>query len=65
MPGREEKKKNLYVRNNKCGICGKPVAYKKATIDHILPKSKGGGNGIMNLQIAHWKCNNAKGGKSA
>jgi 5-methylcytosine-specific restriction endonuclease McrA len=31
------------------------------TIDHIIPLEKGGSpTDLGNLQLAHWKCNNAK-----
>ena len=49
--------------NNKCGICGKYICFKqhKVTIDHIIPKAKGGGNDLSNLQLAHYECNQIKG----
>ena len=28
-----------------------------ATLDHVIPKCKGGGNGLPNLKIAHMRCN--------
>ena len=59
--GREAKKQKLLQRGCICGICGLRVNATKATLDHIVPRSKGGSNGIMNLQLAHWRCNNAKG----
>lgn len=44
-----------------CGICGKPIRYySDLTIDHILPKSKGGDNHYTNLAPAHYQCNQAK-----
>ena len=33
----------------------------RATIDHIIPRSKGGGDEIENLQLAHARCNKIKG----
>jgi len=30
------------------------------TIDHLVPKSKGGGDNIENLRLAHSICNGAK-----
>ena len=32
-----------------------------ASLDHILPLSKGGTSKIANLQLTHMKCNNVKG----
>jgi len=34
-----------------------------ATIDHIVPLSKGGADELENLQLAHWICNIKKGSK--
>ena len=50
-----------------CHICGWLIPYgivKEShplfgTIDHVVPRSKGGGNG-HNLQPAHWLCNKIK-----
>lgn len=53
-----------------CGICGKPVDKflpypnpESASIDHIKPMSKGGDHTKDNIQLAHLKCNLAKGNK--
>jgi 5-methylcytosine-specific restriction endonuclease McrA len=46
-----------------CGICGEPVSLEECEIDHIIPRSKGGGNERVNLQPAHSKCNRSKGNK--
>lgn len=50
-----------------CWICGKPVQEGlpqghpwSATIDHYHEKSRGGGNSIDNLQLAHRFCNMAR-----
>ena len=40
-----------------CGICGLVVAREKATIDHIIPISRGGTHVPENLQPAHPLCN--------
>ena len=54
-------KKTIYAKNNgKCAICGKPVMYKKMTIDHIVPISQGGTNDFGNLQLACHSCNRLK-----
>lgn len=45
-----------------CQLCKQPIEYLYlATIDHIIPKSKGGTERMSNLQIVHQKCNSAKG----
>lgn len=46
-----------------CGICGQTVEYKDATIDHIVPLSKGGKHSYANTQIAHAPCNRRKADK--
>ena len=47
--------------SKKCGICGRFMRLKDVTIDHIIPKSKGGANHIDNYQPAHKICNGIKG----
>jgi len=58
---REKKKETLFEKAQVCGICKKPIAYKEANLDHIQPRSLGGGNELSNLQLAHFKCNSEKG----
>ncbi len=43
-----------------CALCHTRVTYKKSTIDHIIPRSKGGLDRIPNYQIVHKNCNEAK-----
>lgn len=56
--------------NWRCGICGGRVAPEKkhpdpmyGSIDHIIPLAQGGTNDLTNLQLAHLRCNLAKGGR--
>ena len=63
--------KSVYFRDKGiCQICGQPVPYDKtpenpmgATIDHIVPLSKGGRHMRSNCQLAHRLCNSIKGNK--
>lgn len=67
-PQYDRNKKKILASQSTCGICGKPVDKSLkwphpmcATIDHIIPISKGGHpSDIDNLQLAHWCCNRAK-----
>lgn len=46
--------------HGKCAICGKPLAYDEMTIDHIIPKARGGDGSFSNLQCACETCNTMK-----
>ena len=46
--------------NNSCGYCGKPAN----TVDHIVPRSKGGGTTWENTVAACIKCNSKKGNRT-
>ena len=45
----------------KCAYCGKDLDIDSATIDHILPKFKGGHNVKSNMLCSCSKCNRSKG----
>jgi 5-methylcytosine-specific restriction endonuclease McrA len=51
-----------------CRICGEPVDFTRqpphpsaATIDHVIPLSRGGEHSYGNTQLAHLRCNTTKG----
>jgi len=46
--------------NHRCGYCGKAAS----TIDHVLPRSRGGGNEWANTVAACGRCNNRKGDRT-
>lgn len=50
--------------NGRCGICGFPVTFAEMWIDHVRPRSFGGGDEWENLQPSHRPCNIAKGGSN-
>ena len=59
-------KKQLINKNGAvCAICGKTIPnMKDCTIDHILPKSKGGLTVLENCRLAHRKCNMDRGNRT-
>ena len=56
-------KKNVLVRDGfKCAYCG--TDKEKLTIDHIVPKARGGKTTFENCVSSCKTCNNKKGGKT-
>jgi 5-methylcytosine-specific restriction endonuclease McrA len=56
----------LHVYNlarGECAYCGKRVAFSDGQIDHRVPLSRGGNNGIGNLEWACVHCNETKSNK--
>jgi 5-methylcytosine-specific restriction endonuclease McrA len=49
---------------NKCQYCNKEFPTDKLTLDHIIPKSKGGLNTWHNLVAACKRCNQKKGNRT-
>lgn len=45
-----------------CWLCGRPGA---TSVDHVVPRSKGGGHADANLRAAHITCNSRKGARLA
>ena len=55
-------RKNILRRDNhKCQYCG---VMTNLTVDHVIPKSKGGDDTWENLTTACIRCNNKKGDKT-
>lgn len=52
------KQKVIDMDGRKCRKCG---SEENLTVDHIIPKSKGGSNKISNLQTLCLQCNRSKG----
>jgi len=56
-----KKKKKLFDKQKGiCALCGENMDYSDCNLDHKVPKSKGGHNGIKNLQATHRRCNSIK-----
>lgn len=57
-------KKNIWLRDEGCcQYCEKKIALHEATVDHVIPKSKGGQNNWENVTLACAKCNQKKGSR--
>ena len=67
----ERNRKKVLANGEICAICGQRVDKKlkyphpmSATVDHVIPVSKGGHpSDISNLQLAHFYCNRQKSDK--
>jgi CRISPR/Cas system Type II protein with McrA/HNH and RuvC-like nuclease domain len=60
--GLRANRNRIYKRDNhECVYCG---SKKDLTLDHVIPKSKGGGNEWTNLVTSCFKCNLKKGNKT-
>jgi hypothetical protein len=49
-----------------CWLCGDAIDQNaigpwQPTIDHLVPRSRGGSNDLANLRLAHRRCNNRRG----
>ena len=56
------KRENVFIRDHHvCTFCGRRYASDDLTIDHILPRSKGGERSWTNLTTACATCNKRKG----
>lgn len=60
--GLKPSRNRIYKRDdNKCVYCG---SNRNLTLDHIIPKSRGGLNNWMNLVTSCFKCNSKKGDRT-
>ena len=58
-------RKNVFWRDKYvCQYCAKKFSYGNLTMDHVIPKSKGGHRTWTNIVSACHKCNNKKGNKT-
>jgi len=49
--------------NGICHVCCEPVTLKEATLEHVIPLSRGGRHTYKNTKVAHKKCNSRKGAR--
>lgn len=67
MPSREAKfnRRNIFARDrNRCQYCGKRFATGELSLDHVIPRSRGGRTGWDNIVCACIRCNVRKGGRT-
>jgi hypothetical protein len=58
-------RRNIFLRDEyHCRYCGEELGSNELTVDHILPKSRGGGNTWENLATSCVKCNSTKGDRT-
>jgi 5-methylcytosine-specific restriction endonuclease McrA len=58
-------RRNLFARDgNRCQYCGRKFRTKDLSIDHVVPRSRGGHTVWTNVVCACLKCNVKKGGRT-
>jgi len=58
-------RENVFIRDNYiCQYCHKDFRKRDLTLDHVIPKSKGGRTNWINVVTACRNCNQKKGSKS-
>ncbi|MBX7144052.1 MAG: HNH endonuclease [Oligoflexia bacterium] len=56
---------NVLARDNfECQYCGRDLAPREATLDHVLPRSQGGKTTWENIVCCCSACNRKKGGRT-
>ena len=59
------KRLRIYMRDKfRCQYCGDKKRAGELTLDHILPRSRGGDNSPVNIVTACVACNNRKGDRT-
>jgi 5-methylcytosine-specific restriction endonuclease McrA len=58
-------RRNIFARDgNRCQYCGKRFPTGELSLDHVLPRSRGGGMDWDNIVCACVRCNVRKGGRT-
>ena len=64
LPSEPVKQRLYREQNRKCNACGVEFEIRNLVIDHIQPKSKGGGDYYENYQLLCGSCNSIKGDRT-
>ena len=57
--------RNVWIREEgKCAYCGHKISLRQTTRDHVIPRSKGGPDTILNVVAACLSCNGIKADRS-
>jgi 5-methylcytosine-specific restriction endonuclease McrA len=63
MPVLRPTRKSIFTRDgHRCAYCG--TSHLPLTIDHVIPRTRGGGNDWENLVCCCTRCNNVKGDRT-
>ncbi|MEO1235228.1 MAG: HNH endonuclease [Planctomycetota bacterium] len=58
-------RRNIFARDhNRCQYCGRSFATSELSLDHVTPRSQGGGTSWENLVCCCVGCNSKKGGRT-
>ena len=58
-------RKNILLRDrNTCQFCGRVFPSSELTLDHVVPRSRGGRSNWENLVACCYRCNNSKGDRT-
>ncbi len=58
-------RKNILLRDhNTCQFCGHMFSASELTLDHVMPRSRGGRSSWENLVASCYQCNNRKGDRT-
>lgn len=58
-------RKNILLRDhNTCQFCGRTFPSSELTLDHVVPRSRGGRSSWENLVACCYQCNNHKGDRT-
>ena len=58
-------RRNIFARDeNRCQYCGQRFPTTELSLDHVLPRSRGGDSSWANLVCACTRCNKKKGGRT-